>query len=103
MRKIKTPPYCRLRTKIKVKYKTYDKSLQPVTVRDYFKFDSFWHPAHNLRQLLTECGRELKSKYSIKKLDAKQGTANGIPLEIIPTPTFPEDNFTAAALGAPHG
>jgi hypothetical protein len=103
MRKIKTPPYCRLRTKTKVKYKTYDKSLQPVTVRGHFKFDSFWHPAHNLRQLLTECGRELKSKYSIKKLDAKQGTADGIPLEIIPTPTFPEDNFTAADLGAPHG
>jgi len=67
------------------------------------KFDSFWHPAHDLRQLLTECRRELRSKYRIKKLDAKAGTADGIPLEIIPTSTFPEDNFTAADLGAPQG
>ena len=103
MRKINTPPYCRLQTKTKVRYKTYDKRLQPVTVLDRFKFDSFWHPAHDLRQLLTECRRELQSKYSIKKLDAKAGTADGILLEIIPTSTFPEDNFTAVDLGAPQG
>jgi hypothetical protein len=103
MRKINTPPYCRLQTKTKVRYKTYDKRLQPVTVLDHFKFDSFWHPAQDLRQLLTECRRELKSKYSIKQLDAKAGTADGIPLEIIPTSTFPEDNLMGADLGAPQG
>ncbi len=103
MRKINTSPYCRLQTKTKIRYKTYDKRLQPVTVLDRFKFDSFWHPAHDLRQLLTECRQELRSKYRIKKLDVKAGTADGIPLVIIPTSTFPEDNFTAADLGAPRG
>jgi len=59
MRKINTPPYCRLQTKTKIRYKTFDKRLQPVTVLDHFKFDFFWHPAHDLRQLLTECRQEL--------------------------------------------
>ena len=55
MRKESTPPYCRLHTTVTIRYQSYDKALRPIKVTGIYKFESFWHPAKTLRQLLREC------------------------------------------------
>lgn len=103
MRRLSTPPYCRLETTIPVRYKTYDKRMRLVTVRAIYKFDSFWHPARDLRQLLTESREELTSRLGLGKVDPKKGTVGGVPVRMVPTTTYPEDHLTAAELKAPEG
>jgi hypothetical protein len=103
MRRLNTPPYCRLETTIPVRYKTYDKRMRLVTVRAIYKFDSFWHLAHDLRQLLTESREELTSRLGLGKVDLKKGTVGGVPVRMVPTTTYPEDHLTAAELKAPEG
>jgi hypothetical protein len=100
MRKESTPPYCRLHTTVPIRYQSYDKALRPIKVTGIYKFESFWHPAKTLRQLLRECKGEL-SRYG--KVNSKDGTVGGVPVKMVPSTTYPEDQLTAAELKAPKG
>lgn len=103
MRRISTPPYCKLRTKRIIKFKTYDKRMRVKTVHARFTFDSFWHPAHTLEELLTAGKGSLMGRYGVKTIDAKRGLVNKEPVELRRTNTFPQVDFTAKELNAPRG
>ena len=77
--------------------------LKKKTVNGYFKFPGFWHPAHNLTELLTNGETSLKASFPIKTIDVTKGLVNGVKVRCMPTRTYPPEELSTQDLQVPKG